>query len=122
MGRLPASNDLQSQETCLGRFQGPASREGGWRVLGIDFSESVLLLIPQIEAAFEERANMRSRICYLLLLAVPSGFGQTISGVIHDRQGAGIPGASVNLVARDNTARADAVSDSSGRYRFERVA
>ena len=65
---------------------------------------------------------MRSRICYLLLLAVPYGFGQTISGVIHDGQGAGIPGASVNLVARDNTARADAVSDSSGRYRFERVA
>src|SRR5690349_17200786 len=76
---------------------------------------------PQNRSGIEERADMRSRFCSLLLLAVPFGFGQTISGVIHDSQGAGIPASSVSLVARDNTARADAVSDSSGRYRFERV-
>jgi vitamin B12 transporter len=65
---------------------------------------------------------MRSRICSLLLLAVPYGFGQTISGIIRDSQGAGIPGAVVSLVARDNTGRADVVSDRSGQYRFDRIA
>ena len=65
---------------------------------------------------------MRSRICCLLLLAGPFGFGQAISGVIRDSQGAGIPGALVHLVARDNTARAEVVSDPTGQYRLERVA
>src|SRR5579859_4894634 len=77
---------------------------------------------PAIEAAHEERAVMFSRFYLLLLLAVSCAFGQTISGVIQDAQGASIPGASVELVARDNTARTDTVSDSSGRYRFENVA
>jgi len=65
---------------------------------------------------------MFSRFCSLLLLAASCGFSQSISGVIQDGQGATISGASVELVARDNTARTDTVSDSSGRYHFESVA
>jgi vitamin B12 transporter len=76
---------------------------------------------PPIEAAHEERAVMFSRFCSLLLLAAPFGFGQTISGVIQDSQGAAIPGASVELVARDGPTRTALVTDSAGRYRFERV-
>lgn len=64
---------------------------------------------------------MFKRICSLVLLTIPCGLGQTISGVIQDNQGAAIGGASIELIARDNTTRADAFSDSSGRYRFERV-
>ena len=65
---------------------------------------------------------MVSRFVSLLLLAVPVAYGQTISGVVQDSQRAAIPGASVELVARDNTSRANGITDSSGRYRFERLA
>jgi len=64
---------------------------------------------------------MRSRLCSLLLLTASCGFGQTISGVVRDSQGAAIAGASVDLVARDNTARASSITDISGQYRFERL-
>jgi len=65
---------------------------------------------------------MSSRFCSLLFLAAHVACGQTISGIIQDSQGAAVPGASVEMVARDNTARAAGISDSSGQYRFERVA
>ncbi|HLK51053.1 MAG TPA: TonB-dependent receptor [Bryobacteraceae bacterium] len=57
----------------------------------------------------------------LLFLSAASAFGQTISGVITDSRGAAISGASVELVSRDNTARASRMSDSAGVYRFERL-
>src|SRR5579872_4732588 len=79
-------------------------------------------LSPDSAAAHEERAVMSSRFCSLLFLAAHVACGQTISGIIQDSQGAAIPGASVEMVARDNTARAASISDSSGQYRFERVA
>ncbi|HEY1240116.1 MAG TPA: TonB-dependent receptor [Bryobacteraceae bacterium] len=65
---------------------------------------------------------MCSRLCSLLFLTALYGFSQTISGVVRDSQGAAIAGATVDLVARDNTARATTVTEMSGRYRFERAA
>jgi len=65
---------------------------------------------------------MWSRSCLLLLPTAFCGFSQTISGSVQDSQGAVIAGAAVELVARDNTTRAGTLTDSSGRYRFERVA
>lgn len=66
---------------------------------------------------------MRRRFCSFsfLFLTAFCGFSQTISGVVRDSQGATIAGATVDLVARDNTARASAVTDMLGRYRFERL-
>ena len=48
----------------------------------------------------------------------------TVSGRVTDPRGAGLPGASVTLYARDRTAEArlSTAADSSGAYRFERVA
>lgn len=57
-----------------------------------------------------------------LALSAGCAFSQTISGVVQDAQGGAIPGATVTLVAQDNSARADALADLSGHYRFEALA
>ncbi|HJT90027.1 MAG TPA: TonB-dependent receptor [Bryobacteraceae bacterium] len=65
------------------------------------------------------------RIFLLFPLAAGVIFGQpgaAISGLVKDAQGAAIPGASVTLVARDNTFTTAATTDSEGRYQFSRVA
>src|SRR5918911_3071958 len=48
----------------------------------------------------------------------------TVAGRVTDPRGAGLPGASVTLYARDHTseARLSTTADASGSYRFERVA
>ncbi|MBV9926567.1 MAG: TonB-dependent receptor [Acidobacteria bacterium] len=49
--------------------------------------------------------------------------GATLSGRVTDPQGAGVPGAGVTLYERARTlARLSTVTDSSGAYRFERLA
>ena len=67
------------------------------------------------------RHTVSLQAAVVLSLAGVAGFSQTISGVITDSRGAAIAGASVDLVARDNIARVSVTSDSSGRYRFERL-
>jgi len=57
----------------------------------------------------------------LLICGASAAFGQTISGLVKDTQGAVIPSAVVTLTARDNTAAAASITDSSGRYRFDHV-
>jgi iron complex outermembrane receptor protein len=69
------------------------------------------------------RAGYFLRLLFLAL-AVPAVFcenGVSVSGTVRDSQGAAIAGASITLVARDNTVNAAVSSDSSGRYRFESV-
>lgn len=46
----------------------------------------------------------------------------TIIGRVSDPQGASVAGASVTLVARDNHAHVTATTDTTGAYRFERLA
>lgn len=60
-------------------------------------------------------------VALFLFLAVAPAFGQTVSGVVKDAQGAPIFAASVRLVARDNTSAANATTDSSGHYQFDHV-
>lgn len=57
----------------------------------------------------------------LLICGASVAFGQGISGLVKDTQGAVIPSAVVTLTARDNTAAAAGVTDSSGQYRFDHV-
>ncbi|HEV3330444.1 MAG TPA: TonB-dependent receptor [Bryobacteraceae bacterium] len=61
------------------------------------------------------------KLTYTFLLIGSAAFGQSISGLVNDPQGAAIPAAVVTLTARDNTAVASAVTDSTGRYRFDHV-
>jgi vitamin B12 transporter len=58
---------------------------------------------------------------FFALLISTSAFAQSISGLVKDPQGAVIPAAVVTLTARDNTAAASAITDPSGRYRFDRA-
>lgn len=63
-------------------------------------------------------------ICLVSLPAVLAS-GQTdssITGTIRDPQQAGIAGAHVTLVARDNTTRISVSADGAGKYRFGQVA
>src|ERR1700680_4459816 len=60
-------------------------------------------------------------VTLLLSLSAGEAWGQTIAGVIRDSQGAVLPAALVTLTARDNTSQATVLSDTSGRYRFDRV-
>jgi iron complex outermembrane receptor protein len=57
----------------------------------------------------------------LLLICASAAFGQSISGLVKDPQGAVVPTAVVTLTARYNTAAASSVTDSSGQYRFDHV-
>jgi len=66
----------------------------------------------------------RRTICLVCLSAVLA-CGQTdssIAGTVRDPQQAGIPGAHVTLIARDNTRRISVNADSMGKYRFGPVA
>src|SRR6516162_2016971 len=65
---------------------------------------------------------LRSACVFLLagVIAWAQG-GTSISGVVKDPAGAVVPGATVTLVAQDNTTSMQAVSDHSGRYRFEHL-
>ncbi|MGB8507539.1 MAG: TonB-dependent receptor [Pyrinomonadaceae bacterium] len=65
--------------------------------------------------------------CVLLLACAASSFarqaGGSITGRVMDAQGAGVPGATVTLYARARTQlRLSTTTDSTGAYRFERLA
>ena len=67
--------------------------------------------------------NCKDAFLVALLLSLSAGEarGQSVAGVIRDSQGAALPAAVATLTARDNTTQATVLSDTSGRYRFERV-
>jgi len=67
--------------------------------------------------------NCKDAYLVTLLLSFCAGdaWSQTVAGVIRDSQGASLPSAVVTLTARDNTTQATVLSDTSGRYRFDRV-
>src|SRR6266853_56461 len=77
-----------------------------------------------------KRINNRSFIVIvfgILLMLAQSVLAQTssnvtITGHVKDPQGASLPGATVTLYARERTLRLSTVTDSSGTYRFERLA
>src|SRR5262249_59725443 len=53
---------------------------------------------------------------------VPAQSPIQLSGRVTDPNNAGVSGAAVTLIARDNRLRTTAVTTSDGSYRFERVA
>src|SRR6267378_517370 len=68
-------------------------------------------------------------VCALLLVlshsasALAQTSGDTVlTGQVKDPQGASLPGATVTLYARERTFRLSTITDSSGAYRFERLA
>ncbi len=81
-----------------------------------------------------KRINNRSLVVIVLALAFAltqsaSAFAQTtgnsnttITGHVKDPQGASLPGATVTLYARERTFRLSTTADSTGTYRFERLA
>lgn len=64
--------------------------------------------------------------CVLSLVCAASTYAQTVASVtgrVTDRQGAGVPGATVTLYARERPAESiQTVTDGTGAYRFERLA
>src|SRR6267142_6863466 len=50
------------------------------------------------------------------------GTNTAITGHVKDPQGANLPGATVTLYARERTFRLTTTTDSTGNYRFERLA
>src|SRR5438046_114256 len=62
----------------------------------------------------------------LLLVLAPSALAQssttTITGHVKDPQGANLPGATVTLYARERTFSLSTTTDSTGAYRFEKLA
>jgi iron complex outermembrane receptor protein len=64
--------------------------------------------------------------CVLSLICATSAYAQTVASVtgrVTDRQGAGVPGATVTLYARERPAESiQTVTDGTGAYRFERLA
>jgi vitamin B12 transporter len=81
-----------------------------------------------------KRINSRSLIlilCVLVFVLAHSALAlaqttasstATITGHVKDPQGARLPGATVTLYARDRTFRLSTTADSTGTYRFERLA
>jgi vitamin B12 transporter len=57
----------------------------------------------------------------LVALAQADGYG-SLTGSVKDPQGASLPGATVTLFARATKLRLSAATDSSGFYRFQRLA
>ena len=54
--------------------------------------------------------------------AAQTGSATSLTGHIKDPQGANLPGATVTLYARDRAAGLTTITDSTGTYRFERLA
>ena len=65
-------------------------------------------------------------ICGLILMGLSSTYAQTattVTGRVTDRQGAGVPGATVTLHSRERpTERIETVTDQTGAYHFTRLA
>src|SRR5258706_15916888 len=69
--------------------------------------------------------SMRKIIALVFLIAVQSLYGQgnaTIVGLVSDTTKAAVPGARVTLINEGTGIRANAVSDSGGRYSFPQLA
>jgi len=64
---------------------------------------------------------LKLQCAIVFLFSVTAAFGQSLSGVVKDPQGAAIPAAVVSLTARDNTVAERGLTDSSGRYQFDHV-
>jgi vitamin B12 transporter len=73
----------------------------------------------------KRRINMSFVVLVVALIRVAPVFAQTaatLTGRVVDPQGAGVPGASVTLYARDHRVRLTTSTDATGVYRFERLA
>jgi iron complex outermembrane receptor protein len=71
--------------------------------------------------------RLGSALCLLTLFTfiaprVPAQSSAQLSGRVTDANGAGVSGAAVTLIARDNRLRTTAVTAREGAYRFERLA
>jgi iron complex outermembrane receptor protein len=64
--------------------------------------------------------------CVLSLICTAPAYAQTVTAVtgrVTDRQGAGVPGATITLYSRERPAESiQTVTDGTGNYRFERLA
>jgi len=60
--------------------------------------------------------------CVFLAALAWGQSGSSLSGTVRDPQQAGIPSASVTLIARDSTTRVSTIADGAGSYRFEHIA
>src|SRR6266446_5294437 len=81
-----------------------------------------------------KRINYRSLVLIAFALALSVGLAPsaptlaqtgsttTITGHVKDPQGASLPGAIVKLYARERTANLTTITDSTGTYRFEKLA
>src|SRR5229473_262201 len=58
----------------------------------------------------------------LALAQAQGSSNTTITGHVRDPQGASLPGATVTLYARERSFRLSTTTDSTGTYRFERLA